>query len=160
MLAGAFGCEISDAFSLGANGAEALAHKVVEATEQDSDFRLLYSSDASIEAKLLTIAESGYGARGVVLSDEAKAQLEQIKAMGLDNLAVCIAKTPLSISHDPLLKGVPQGFELPIAQLKINAGAGFITALVGKVMTMPGLGVKPGYLNIDINEQDEIVGLA
>ncbi|MBW8182771.1 formate--tetrahydrofolate ligase [Shewanella nanhaiensis] len=160
MSAGAFGCEISDAFSLGANGAEALARKVVEATEQDSDFHLLYSSDASIEAKLLTIAESGYGARGIVLSDEAKAQLEQIKAMGLDNLAVCIAKTPLSISHDPLLKGVPQGFELPIAQLKINAGAGFITALVGKVMTMPGLGIKPGYLNIDINERDEIVGLA
>ncbi|MEC4725519.1 formate--tetrahydrofolate ligase [Shewanella sp. D64] len=160
MQAGAFACEISDAFSLGASGTETLARKVVAATEQDSNFHFLYQTNISIEAKLLTIAESGYGARGIVLSEEANLQLEQIKAMGLDNLAVCIAKTPLSISHDPAVKGVPKGFELPIMQLKINAGAGFITALVGKVMTMPGLGIKPGYLNVDINDKDEIVGLA
>ena len=159
MQAGAFACEISDAFSLGASGTETLARKVVTATEQDSNFHFLYQTNISIEAKLLTIAESGYGARGIVLSEEANLQLEQIKAMGLDPLAVCIAKTPLSISHDPAVKGVPKGFELPITQLKINAGAGFITALVGKVMTMPGLGIKPGYLNVDINDKDEIVGL-
>ncbi|MFT5234977.1 MAG: formate--tetrahydrofolate ligase [Shewanella sp.] len=160
MQAGAFGCEISNAFSLGASGAEALARKVVAATEQKSDFRFLYQTNISIEAKLLTIAESGYGAKGVTLSTEAKEQLAQIKSIGLAHLAVCIAKTPLSISHDPAIKGVPKGFELPITQLKINAGAGFITALVGKVMTMPGLGIRPSYLNIDINDQDEIVGLA
>lgn len=66
----------------------------------------------------------------------------------------------MSVSHDPKLKGAPQGFELPIAELKLNAGAGFITALVGKVMTMPGLGIRPGYLNIDIDERGEITGLA
>jgi formate--tetrahydrofolate ligase len=160
MQAGAFGCEISNAFSLGASGTEALARKVVAATEQNSAFRFLYQTNSSIEAKLLSIAESGYGAKGMRLSNEAKEQLAQIQAMGLDHLSVCIAKTPLSISHDPANKGVPKGFELPITQLKINAGSGFITALVGKVMTMPGLGIRPGYLNIDINDQDEIVGLA
>ncbi|QFU24602.1 formate--tetrahydrofolate ligase [Shewanella eurypsychrophilus] len=156
----AFGCEISEAFAKGAKGAEALAKMVADATDQVSEFKFLYPLEASIEAKLLTIAESGYGAKGIKLSDEAKRQLVQIKTMGLDGLAICVAKTPLSISHDPKVKGIPADFELPITQFKINAGAGFITALVGKVMTMPGLGIKPGYLNIDINEQDEIVGLA
>lgn len=157
---GAFGCEICEGFSQGAKGAEALAKAVVSATEQKSDFRFLYQLDSSIESKLLTIAEAGYGAAGIKLSPEAKIQLQEINSMGLDKLAVCVAKTPLSISHEPKVKGVPTDFELPITQLKVNAGAGFITALVGKVMTMPGLGIKPGYLNVDINEDDEIVGLA
>ncbi|AQS40366.1 Formate-tetrahydrofolate ligase [Shewanella psychrophila] len=156
----AFGCEVSNAFSEGASGAEALARIVVSATEQASEFRFLYPLESSLEAKLMAIAESGYGAKGIILSDEAKQQLSQIKAIGLDGLGICVAKTPLSICHDPKVKGIPKDFDLPITQFKINAGAGFITALVGKVMTMPGLGVKPGYLNIDINEQDEIVGLA
>ncbi|ABV35224.1 Formate--tetrahydrofolate ligase [Shewanella sediminis HAW-EB3] len=156
----AFGCEICEGFSQGAKGAEALARVVVSATEQKSDFKFLYQLDESIESKLLTIAEAGYGAAGIKLSPDAKIQLQEINSMGLDKLAVCVAKTPLSISHEPKVKGVPTDFELPITQLKINAGAGFITALVGKVMTMPGLGIKPGYLNVDINEDDEIVGLA
>ncbi|WP_076412045.1 formate--tetrahydrofolate ligase [Shewanella sp. UCD-KL12] len=156
----AFGCEVSEAFSLGAAGAEALAKTVVNATKHVSQFKHLYPTEASIEAKLLTIAEAGYGAKGIALSEEAKLQLAKIKAMGLEHLSVCVAKTPLSICHDPKVKGIPSSFELPITQFKINAGAGFITALVGKVMTMPGLGIKPGYLNIDINEHDEIVGLA
>ena len=156
----AFGCEICDGFSQGAKGAEALARVVVSATEQKSDFKFLYQLDSSIESKLLTIAEAGYGASGIKLSIDAESQLQDIKSMGLDNLAVCVAKTPLSISHEPKVKGVPTDFELPITQLKVNAGAGFITALVGKVMTMPGLGIKPGYLNVDINQDDEIVGLA
>jgi len=156
----AFGCEVCDGFSQGAKGAEALALVVVSATEQDANFRFLYQLDESLESKLLTIAEAGYGAKGITLSADAKRQLQEIKSMGLDKLAVCVAKTPLSISHEPKVKGVPTDFELPITQLNINAGAGFITALVGNVMTMPGLGIKPGYLNVDINEDDEIVGLA
>ncbi|BAJ00308.1 formate--tetrahydrofolate ligase [Shewanella violacea] len=156
----AFGCEISDAFCEGASGAEALARAVVSATEQASEFKFLYPLDVSLEAKLMTIAEAGYGAKGIALTPEARQQLNQIKAMGLDGLGICVAKTPLSICHDPKVKGIPTDFELPITQFKINAGAGFITALVGKVMTMPGLSVRPGYRNIDINQQDEIVGLA
>ncbi|MCL1042844.1 formate--tetrahydrofolate ligase [Shewanella marisflavi] len=157
---GVFACEICEAFAQGAEGAVDLAHAVVRATEEPNHFHHLYDTDQSIEAKLLTIAEAGYGASGIRLSDKAKSQLAQLQLQGYDKLALCIAKTPMSVSHDPKLKGAPQGFELPITELKLNAGAGFITALVGKVMTMPGLGIRPGYLNIDIDERGEITGLA
>lgn len=157
---GAFGCEVSEAFTQGSQGATQLAQTVVHATEAGGQFKYLYELEASIEAKLMTIAEIGYGASGVNLSPLACAQLEMLKQKGFEHLPLCVAKTPLSISHDPKVKGAPSGFELPITELKLNAGAGFITALVGKVMTMPGLGVRPGYLNVDINDHGEIVGLA
>jgi len=155
----AFGCEISDAFTKGEAGAIALAQTVVQAAETESQFKLLYSDEVSLEAKLSTIAEVGYGAASVSLSIEAKQQLQQLNALGYGHLPICIAKTPLSISHDPMLKGVPKGFIVPIRALSLNAGAGFITALVGNVMTMPGLGITPGYLKIDIDEDGEIIGL-
>lgn len=155
----AFGCEISDAFARGEAGAIALAQTVVQAAETESQFKPLYSEQASLEAKLSTLAEVGYGALGVSLSIEAKQQVQQLNALGYGHLPVCIAKTPLSISHDPTQKGVPKGFIVPIRALSLNAGAGFITALVGNVMTMPGLGIKPGYLKIDIDEDGEIIGL-
>lgn len=160
MALGVFGCEVTDAFSQGSEGAKALAQVVASATEVQCQFHYLYELQQSIEAKLMTIAEAGYGAAGIKLSPLAQEQLQRLKQQGFEHLAICVAKTPLSISHDPKLKGVPEGFELPISELKLNAGAGFITALVGKVMTMPGLGIRPGYLNIDINQDDEIVGLA
>lgn len=159
MSTGAFGCEISTAFSEGPEGAKALANTVLKASEQPSQFRLLYDSDLSIEAKLMTLANTGYGASNVNLSAKAKHQMEQINEMGFGHLPICVAKTPMSISHDPKVKGVPEAFDLPITELKLNAGAGFITALVGKVMTMPGLGVTPSYLHIDIDENDQIIGL-
>ncbi|AVI65243.1 formate--tetrahydrofolate ligase [Shewanella sp. WE21] len=155
----AFGCEVSDAFSQGEAGAVALAQTVVRAAETESQFKLLYSDEASLEAKLSTLAEVGYGAAGVSLSIEAKQQAQQLTVLGYGHLPLCMAKTPLSISHDPSLKGVPQDFEIPVRGLVLHAGAGFITALVGNVMTMPGLGLKPGYLKIDIDAQGEIVGL-
>lgn len=155
----AFGCEISDAFTKGEAGAIALAQTVVQAAETESQFKSLYSDEVSLEAKLSTIAEVGYGAASVSLSIEAKQQLQQLNALGYGHLPICIAKTPLSISHDPMLKGVPKGFIVPIRALSLNAGAGFITALVGNVMTMPGLGITPGYLKIDIDEDGEIIGL-
>ncbi len=156
----AFDCALSDAFTQGARGAEELAKKVVAACEQPCQFNLLYENDTSIEAKLMTLAEVGLGGSSVSLSDKAKAQLALLKAKGVEHLPICLAKTPMSISHDPKLKGVPKEFVLPIAELRLNAGAGFITALVGKVMTMPGLGVKPGYLGIDIDDEGNIQGLA
>ncbi|MGI2131930.1 formate--tetrahydrofolate ligase [Shewanella baltica] len=155
----AFGCEISDAFSQGEAGAIALAQTVVRAAETESQFKLLYPDEASLEAKLSTLAEVGYGAAGVSLSIEAKQQAQQLTALGYGHLPLCMAKTPLSISHDPSLKGVPKDFVVPVRELVLHAGAGFITALVGNVMTMPGLGLKPGYLKIDIDAKGEIVGL-
>jgi len=155
----AFGCEISDAFSQGEAGAIALAQTVVRAAETESQFKLLYPDEVSLEAKLSTLAEVGYGAAGVSLSIEAKQQAQQLTALGYGHLPLCMAKTPLSISHDPSLKGVPKDFVVPVRELVLHAGAGFITALVGNVMTMPGLGLKPGYLKIDIDAKGEIVGL-
>ncbi|MCS6134617.1 formate--tetrahydrofolate ligase [Shewanella baltica] len=155
----AFGCEISDAFSQEEAGAIALAQTVVRAAEIESQFKLLYPDEASLEAKLSTLAEVGYGAAGVSLSIEAKQQAQQLTALGYGHLPLCMAKTPLSISHDPSLKGVPKDFVVPVRELVLHAGAGFITALVGNVMTMPGLGLKPGYLKIDIDAKGEIVGL-
>ncbi|MCL1094116.1 formate--tetrahydrofolate ligase [Shewanella kaireitica] len=156
----AFGCAISDAFANGAQGAVELAKVVHAATMVQSEFNCLYETADTLESKLMTLAEVGYGAASASLSDKAKLQLAWLHKHGYSELPLCIAKTPMSISHDANVKGVPHGFELPINELRLNAGAGFITALVGKVMTMPGLGVKPGYLNIDIDADDEIIGLA
>jgi formate--tetrahydrofolate ligase len=159
MNTAAFGCEISEAFTQGAAGAEALARTVAAATEQASQFKFLYDTDTSIASKLMTIAEAGYGARNVNMSAKANEQMQQFSALGFSHLPICIAKTPMSISHDPSIKGIPTDFELPITELRLNAGAGFITALVGKVMTMPGLGITPSYLKIDIDDNGEIIGL-
>ncbi|MDX2319597.1 MAG: formate--tetrahydrofolate ligase [Moritella sp.] len=155
----AFGCEISQSFALGARGAEQLAKAVVAATEQASDFKFLYDTNTSIINKLVTLAESGYGANSVKLTAQADEQMQRFGALGFSHLPVCIAKTPMSISHDPSIKGVPTDFDLPITELRLNAGAGFITALVGKVMTMPGLNIKPNYRNIDIDDAGNIIGL-
>lgn len=155
----AFGCEISQSFAQGASGAERLAKAVTAATEQASNFKFLYDTETPIISKLLTLAESGYGANNVELTPQATEQIQQFDTLGFANLPVCIAKTPMSISHDPSIKGVPLNFTLPITELRLNAGAGFITALVGKVMTMPGLNIKPNYRNIDIGDAGNIIGL-
>jgi len=159
MNTAAFGCEISEAFTQGAAGAEALARTVAAATAQASKFEFLYDVDTSIASKLMTIAEVGYGARNVNMSAKANEQMQQLSALGFSQLPICIAKTPMSISHDASIKGIPTDFELPITELRLNAGAGFITALVGKVMTMPGLGITPSYLKIDVDDKGEIIGL-
>lgn len=155
----AFGCEISKSFAKGASGAEELARTVAAATEQSSNFKFLYDVNTTIISKLLTIAESGYGANNVTLTAQATQQMQRFEALGFSHLPLCIAKTPMSISHDPSIKGIPGDFELPVTELRLNAGAGFITALTGKVMTMPGLNIKPNYLNIDIDDAGNIIGL-
>ncbi|WOT04759.1 formate--tetrahydrofolate ligase [Shewanella youngdeokensis] len=155
----AFGCAISTAFADGAAGGAELAKLVHAATQTASNFKCLYQAEQSLEAKLMTLAEVGYGAAGVTMSDKATQQLAWLDKHGYSHMPVCIAKTPMSISHDASVKGVPRGFDLPINELRLNAGAGFVTALVGKVLTMPGLGVRPNYINIDIDANDEIIGL-
>lgn len=155
----AFGCEISQSFAQGASGAAQLAKTVVTATDKASEFKFLYELDTPIINKLLTLAERGYGANNVKLTAQAKTQMQRFETLGFSHLPLCIAKTPMSISHDPSIKGVPGNFELPVTELRLNAGAGFITALVGKVMTMPGLNIKPNYRNIDIDDAGNIIGL-
>ncbi|MFQ6371577.1 formate--tetrahydrofolate ligase [Shewanella sp. YIC-542] len=157
--AGAADCVVSDAFAKGAEGALALAQAVTRALAQPAAFRPLYDPQAGLEASLASLVELGYGAAGFSLSETAQQQLQEIKALGADTLPVCMAKTPMSISHDPALKGVPKQFVVPINELKLNAGAGFVTALAGNVMTMPGLGLKPGYLHIDIDADGNVCGL-
>ena len=159
MQTSAFGCEISEAFTQGAAGAEALAKTVAAAAEQESQFKFLYDSKTSIADKLNTIAKDGYGACNVNMSAKANEQMHKLSSLGFSHLPICIAKTPMSISHDASIKGIPREFELPITEFRLNAGAGFITALVGKVMTMPGLGIFPSYLNIDIDDKGQITGL-
>ncbi|QIR15071.1 formate--tetrahydrofolate ligase [Shewanella aestuarii] len=156
----AFGSSISEAFAKGAAGATHLAEIVNLATQQQSHFKPLYSNDDSIESKLMTLTELMYGAANMTLSDKAQQQLSWLKQHGYEHLPICVSKTPMSLSHDPKLKGIPRGYDFPISEFKLNAGAGFITALAGKVMTMPGLGLRPGYLDVDIDEQDKIIGLA
>ncbi|SDH02051.1 Formate-tetrahydrofolate ligase [Vibrio xiamenensis] len=151
---------ISDAFAKGGEGALELAQKVVTQCQTAHPFTPLYTSNMKLEQKLLTLAEVGYGAASITLSDAAKAQLKLFNEQGFGNLAVCMAKTPLSITTDSAIKGAPTGFDVPIQELKLCAGAGFIYALCGNVMTMPGLPDKPAFMELDIDANGDIIGLA
>ncbi|MBY6186557.1 formate--tetrahydrofolate ligase [Marinobacter hydrocarbonoclasticus] len=150
---------ISEAFAKGGAGATELAEQVMAALTEPANFQFLYEAEQSIEAKLLTMAEAGYGGNGIELSDKARADIARLEALGFGHLPVCMAKTPLSISHDPALKGAPSDFSVPVRGLRLCAGAGFIYVLTGNVMTMPGLPERPGYLNIDIDADGNITGL-
>ncbi|MDF2414423.1 formate--tetrahydrofolate ligase [Aeromonas sp. 1HA1] len=160
LRAGACGTAISHAFTQGGAGASELARAVVAACEMPSQIQLLYPDEMSLCAKLTTLVECGYGGRGVLLSDKARRQLAALSRAGWDHLPICMAKTPLSISHDPARKGVPTDFEVPIDEVRLCAGAGFVYALAGPIMTMPGLGSLPAYRHIDIDDDGEIVGLS
>ncbi|MDP2514530.1 formate--tetrahydrofolate ligase [Photobacterium damselae subsp. piscicida] len=151
---------LSEAFAKGGDGATELAHAVVKACQTPANFTPLYRLEQSLEEKLMCVAEVGYGAQAIELSDLAKQQLAQFKAQGFDNLAVCMAKTPLSITTNPAIKGAPTDFVVPVRELKLCAGAGFIYALCGNVMTMPGLPEKPAYMNLDLDADGNIIGLS
>ncbi len=151
---------ISDAFCSGGKGALELASQVINACEQPSNFKPLYQLSQSLEEKIMAISEIGYGAANVTLSEQAKTQLKNFTDLGFSGLALCMAKTPLSITTDPSIKGAPSDFTLPIRELKLCAGAGFIYALCGDVMTMPGLSEKPAFMNLDIDQQGNITGLS
>ncbi|MGR5068954.1 formate--tetrahydrofolate ligase [Vibrio alfacsensis] len=151
---------VSTAFGLGGEGAIELAQHVIETCEQPSEFRPLYTKDQSLKEKLMAVCEAGYGASSIEMSELAKKQLANFEKLGFDDLAVCIAKTPLSITTDSAIKGAPSGFTVPIRELRLCAGAGFIYALSGNVMTMPGLPDKPAFMNLDLDEHGNIVGLS
>ena len=141
-------------------GAEALAHAVWAAAEEGApDFRFLYPDDAPLRDKIEAIATRIYGADGVEYQPAAAKSLKLYEELGFGHLPVCMAKTQYSLSHDANLKGRPKGFTLPIREVRLSAGAGFITPLCGEMRTMPGLPSKPGGENIDVDADGNIVGL-
>lgn len=144
----------------GGAGAVKLAEAVMKACQQPSDFRLLYPDEASIEEKIETIAREIYNADGVQYSDTAVEQISRYAAAGFSQLPLCMAKTHLSISDDPKLKGAPSGFTVTVREVRASVGAGFLYALLGTMSTMPGLPTRPAYYDIDLDtETGQIIGL-
>ena len=143
----------------GGKGAVELAEAVVQAAGQPSDFRMLYPADATLRQKIETIAIEVYGADGVDYLPSAARQIDTYEQAGFGNLPVCIAKTHLSISSDPSLKGAPTGWRLPVREARANVGAGFVYLVSGDMRTMPGLSSSPAAEKIDIDEDGNVVGL-
>ena len=144
----------------GGEGGKALAEKVLETLEtKESNFHVLYEDNLSIEEKINKVCKEIYGAGHVSFTAAAKKTLAQIEKLGFEHFPVCIAKTQYSLSDDPKVLGRPEGFEVTVKEIRISAGAGFIVALLGDVMTMPGLPKKPAALNIDIDADGNVVGL-
>jgi formate--tetrahydrofolate ligase len=151
---------VSTHFVDGGAGASELAEAVAEAAEEPSTFAMLYPAEASLATKIETVARRIYGADGVDYAPEAAAQLERFERQGLGDLPVCIAKTHLSISSDPKLKGAPTGWRLPVREVRASVGAGFLYCLCGTMRTMPGLSSAPAAERIDIDADGQIVGLS
>ena len=150
---------LSEVWAKGGAGGKALAEEVVRLCEQPGDFHYCYEADASIEEKLNAIATKIYRAEGVDLTPNARKQLKQLTELGYGNLPICMAKTQYSFSDDQTLLGAPKGFRITVRNLKVSAGAGFIVALTGDIMTMPGLPKVPSAEKIDIDENGVISGL-
>ena len=160
LAAGARAAVVARHFTDGGAGAEDLARAVWDATSDGApDFELLYPDEAPLLAKIEAIALRIYGASGVDVLPAAARALKQYEAMGFGRLPICMAKTQYSLSHDPALKGRPVGFRIPIRDVRLSAGAGFVTPLLGEMRTMPGLPSRPGGENIDVDADGNIVGL-
>jgi len=144
----------------GGRGATELAEAVAEAAEEPSEFHMLYLDQASLKQKIETVATKVYGAAGVSYTPQANKQLDNYERNGFGRLPVCIAKTHLSISSDPSLKGAPTGWTLPVREVRASVGAGFVYPICGEMRTMPGLSSNPAAAHIDIDEDGEIVGLS
>lgn len=157
--AGADDCVVSRVWANGSKGGADLAKAVVKACDKPSKFNFLYSSDMSIKDKIKTIATKIYGAKSVEYSPEAEAKIDKYTKLGYDKLPICMAKTHLSLSHDPTLKGRPSDFILPIRDVRPSIGAGFLYPLCGTMQTMPGLPSHPVGEAIDIDENGKIRGL-
>ena len=150
---------LSKVWSEGGAGGEELAYKVVSAANRPSDFKYLYDESLSLKDKIHSICTEIYGAEGVNYTAEASKMLQRFEELGYGNQPVCMAKTQYSLSDNPDLKGRPTGFEVTVREVRLSAGAGFIVALAGTIMTMPGLGKVPAAEKIDIMANGEIVGL-
>ena len=150
---------VCDHFSDGGKGAVELAEAVAEAAEEPSSFNFLYPEKAPLWEKIGAIATNVYGADGVEYDLTAARQLGSYQENGFGNLPICMAKTHLSVSSDPSLKGAPKGWTLPVREARISAGAGFVYPICGDMRTMPGLSIHPAAQNIDIDEDGQVVGL-
>ena len=150
---------MSDHWTHGGDGAIELAEAVVAACEKPANFEFLYPLDLSIKEKIETIAEKIYNAGEVVYEPLAERQIKSYEKNNFGGLPICMAKTHLSISHDPSLKNAPSGFTIPVREVRASVGAGFIYPLLGQMRTMPGLPSKPAFMNVDIDENGEVVGL-
>ena len=150
---------LSEVWEKGGKGGIELAQKVVKACEKPSTFKFIYDADMSPKEKMNAIAREIYGADGVDFTLQAEKDLERIHELGKDNLLVCMAKTQYSLSDDPAKIGRPSGFRITVREVRLSAGAGFLVAITGSIMTMPGLPKKPAALNIDVDADGKITGL-
>ena len=151
---------VSTHWAEGGSGAQELARAVVEAAEEPSEFRFLYDLELPLKAKMEKIATTIYGADGIEYTALASRQIRQYERSGFGNLPICMAKTHLSLSHDPKLKGAPTGFTVPVREVRASVGAGFVYPLLGEMRTMPGLGSRPAAQSVDIDlETGQVIGL-
>jgi formyltetrahydrofolate synthetase len=156
---GAHAAELNDAFERGGAGAQALAEAVVDAAEQPNRFDFLYPLDAPIAEKIEAVCKRVYGADGVAFLPAAQEKLKTFTEQGYDTLPVCMAKTHLSLSHDPTMLNAPTGFTVTVRDIRAYTGSGWLVPLLGDMQTMPGLGVKPAAFDVDIDEHGTTVGL-
>jgi methylenetetrahydrofolate dehydrogenase (NADP+)/methenyltetrahydrofolate cyclohydrolase/formyltetrahydrofolate synthetase/formate--tetrahydrofolate ligase len=158
--AGAFDAVTTDHHARGGEGARELAEAVEAASKEPSRFDFLYPLDRSIKEKIEIIATQVYRAGSVEYSPQAEAQIADFEKAGFGYLPICMAKTHLSISHDPAVKGAPSDYPIMVREVRASVGAGFIYPLLGEMSTMPGLGTTPGFMKVDVNEDGEVIGLS
>ena len=156
---GAHGAEVNEGFAMGGEGASQLAQAVVDACELEGKFSPIYDAHASLRTKIETIATQVYGADGIFVLPEAERKMRKLEGDGLGELPICMAKTHLSLSADPELRGSPTGFTLPVRDVRPYTGAGWVVALCGDIMQMPGLGKEPAAMHVDITDSGRTVGL-
>ena len=150
---------LSTVWAEGGKGGIDLAEEVIRLCEEKNDFTYSYEMGTSIEEKIDAIVKKVYGGDGVVFTDEAQAEIDRLTALGYGDLPVCMAKTQYSFSDDATKLGAPDGFTVTVRKIKVSAGAGFIVALTGNIMTMPGLPKVPAAERIDVDENGKISGL-
>ena len=150
---------LSEVWAKGGEGGEALAREVVRLCEEPNSFDFSYSLDGTIEEKLEQLAQRIYRADGVDFAPKAKKEIKRLTALGFDKMPICVAKTQYSFSDNAKLLGAPSGFRITIRDIKVSAGAGFLVALAGNIMTMPGLPKRPAAENIDVDSTGKISGL-
>ena len=153
------GAAVSRHWAEGGKGAIELAELVIAAADEPNDFKFLYDLEQPITSKIAAIATKIYGAKDVSYTTKAEQQIKDYEANGFGGLPICMAKTHLSLSHDPTLKGAPTGFTLPIREVRASVGAGFIYPICGDMRTMPALPDHPAAERVDVDENGNIVGL-
>ena len=156
---GAHGAELNEAFERGGEGASSLAEALVDAVEQGSSYAPIYPLEAPIDEKIEAVSKRVYGADGVVYLPAAQEKIKTFTENGYDKLPICMAKTHLSLSHDPLLLNAPTGFTVTVRDIRAYTGAGWLVPLLGDMQTMPGLGKTPAAFDVDIDENGRTVGL-